>query len=161
MTSPSFFKIAIGLVIFLAAAAYQVRQLERLAPSLEDFSQTTNISGIYSYEWYGRSAVTKVDEKLLHCGVNYEGSHGSCSLPLKEVPKNSYITAAAASIKTDSGSVLYAMSIMVDGQEVYRKSPRQALHDWWFDSCLAVTTLPLLLIAIYIFLLIIFIKVRG
>jgi hypothetical protein len=160
MSVSVFFKIAIGLVIFLVASAYQIEELRKLAPSLEDFSQTTNISGAYSYEWYGRNVETQVDGKSLHCGVNYGGSHGSCFSPLKNIPKNSRITVDAANIRTSYGDVLYATSITVDGLEIYRKSPKQSLHDWWLDSCFEVIAFPLLLLAVYISVLVVFHKIR-
>jgi hypothetical protein len=156
MTGSSFFKIAIGLIIFLAATAYQFGKLKNLAPSLDDFRKTTDISGIYSYEKFGKNYETKVDGKDIYCGVNYNGGVGSCIVHLKGVPPKSQITVSVASIKTNSGNVLCASSITFDGREIYRKPPEKIYRNWWFASRLNVTIIPMLLVAIYMFIIFVF-----
>ena len=160
MTGSTFLRISIGVVICLAAITYEARELRQLAPSLEDFRQTNNISGIYSYKWYGRNVVTRINGKVFFCGINYEGGHGSCFVPLEDVPNNSRIKVVAASIKTRGGNALYASSIAFDGREIYRKPPDKSLHRWWIDSWLEVTGLPMLLMAIYIAFLNVFFRSR-
>lgn len=150
MTGSLFFKIAIGLLIFLSGIAHQLDELRQFAPSLDDFRQTTNVSGIYSYEHFARNNLTRIDDKLFFCALNYNGGIGSCYVFLKNLPENSKITIAAASPRTKSGNVLYATRIIFNGYEVYRKTPKQSLHDWWFASCLEVSEFPLLLMAIYL-----------
>ncbi|GAB2579893.1 hypothetical protein ISP15_00015 [Dyella jejuensis] len=148
-------KIIIGVVIFLTAMAYQNEKLKKLVPDLDQFSQKINISGIYSYEQFGRNIITRVGDTLFYCGVDYNGGNASCFSPLKGLPKNSQITVAAASIGTTSGKVLCATSIKFNSQELYIKSPENYLHNWWISSYLEASRIPLILMAIYALILII------
>ncbi|GAB2581940.1 hypothetical protein ISP15_16605 [Dyella jejuensis] len=161
MTGSLFFKIAIGLFIFLAAITYQFGKLKKLAPSLDDFKKTTDISGAYSYQKFGKNYETQVDGKYIYCGVNYSGGVGSCIAHLKEVPPNSQVTVTVASIKTNGGDVLCASSIKFEGREIYRKSPEKIFSDWWFTSRLHVTIIPMLLVAIYLVIIFVFFTQRG
>lgn len=154
-------KIFIGMAIFLIAFVHQNEKLRKLAPTLEDFGRTTVISGIYSYKQYGRNVVTRIDDKVIYCSLNYNGGSGSCFVPLRNVPANSRITIAAASIVTNSGPVLFPSRIEVDGHEIYRISAEKSLSDWWFGSRLKLLTLPLLLLAIYLFIIFVFFTDRG
>ena len=161
MTGSLLIKIAIGMAILLVAFAYQNAKLRKMAPSLEDFTRTTVVSGIYSYQQYGRNIVTRIDGKPMYCSLNYNGGTGSCFVPLKHVAPNTRITITAASIKTASGPMLYPNSIEVGGQEVYRVLPEKSLNDWWFGSRLGLATLPLLLTSLYLFVVFVFFTNRG
>lgn len=153
MTRSLIVKISIGAIIFLLELAYQIVNLRRMVPSVDGFGTTTSVTGTYSYERLGRNTLTRIGGRLLYCGVNYQGGHGSCYVFLKDLPRNSRITATVTSIDTMSGHVLYAMSVNFDGQEVYATSPRQALHDWWFSSRLATLGFPLNLLEAYCLIL--------
>ena len=126
--------------------ANQTEKLKKMVPNLEDFSRTTSISGIYSYKQYGRNIVTRIDEKIIHCSVDYGGGTGSCFVPLKHVPPNSRITADVASVKTTSGITLYPIGIKVDDQVIYAVTPEKSLREWWFGSRLGLLTLPMILL---------------
>lgn len=160
MNGSLFIKVLTGLVIFMATAAIQIEKIKRMEPSLDDFRRTESISGEYTYKWYGRDVITWVDGKLLHCGVSYGGGNGSCYVALRGVPKNSRVEVSAASINTDAGIVLIAASIKFNGMEIYKESPEKALHDWWHYSLVQVTDLPLVLMAVYIAILLLFFKAR-
>lgn len=161
MTGSLFFKIVIGLFIFLAAITYQFGKLKKLAPSLDDFKKTTEISGIYTYQKFGRNYETQVAGKPIYCGVNYSGGVGSCVAHLRGVPPNSQVTVTAASIKANGGDVLCVSSITFDGREIYRKSPEEIFSDWWVTSRLHVTIIPMLLVAIYLVIVFVFFTERG
>lgn len=161
MTGSLLVKTVIALVIFLAAMAYQDGKLKQMAPSLEDFGRTTDITGLYSPDRFGKNYVTRVDGHIIYCGLDYNGGVGSCITRLKNVPLNSRVTVSVASIKTNSGSLLCASSIKLGGQEIYRKSPEKLLSDWWFSSRLQVMNIPLLLVAIYLFIIFVFFTKRG
>lgn len=150
MTGSTFVKIALGAAIFLGAWAHQCAKLEKFAPSLEDFSQTTELSGIYSYEWIGKNVLTRINGRLIYCSVDYGGGTGSCFVPMKHVPSNSHVTLDAAMIKTDSGTALYAEKIDVGGNVLWSKSPEESLKEWWFGSRLGVIDIPLIILALYL-----------
>lgn len=161
MTSHLFMKISIGIAILLVTLAHQNATLKRMAPSLEDFTQETIISGVYSYEQYGRNIITRIDGKVMYCSVNYNGGTGSCFVPLKNVPSNSRITIAAALIKTNSGTVIYPNSVKVNDREIYKIFPEKSLKEWWFGSRLGLTTFPLILVALYLCIVFVFFTNRG
>ena len=163
MNRKSLFIIIIGLIIYLSALAYQIGVLRRFVPSEADFIRTTSVTGIYSYEKLGRSTLTRIDNKLLYCRVDYHGEDGSCYADLKGLPNNSKITASLASINTTDGHVSWTMSISSDGQEIYGESPEQALHDWWFASRFEALGFPLNFLEAYclILMLILILRVKS
>jgi hypothetical protein len=153
MNKKSLLIVTVGLIIFLPALAYQIGVLRRFVPTLEDFSKTSSVTGIYSYEKLGRSSLTRIDGKLFYCRASYHGEDGSCYAPLEGLPSNIKITAELASINTTDGHVLWAMSVSSGGQEIYRTSPEQALHDWWYASRFEVLGAPLNFLEAYCLIL--------
>lgn len=155
------FGIIVGLIIYLSALAYQVMVLRRFVPSKEDFSRTTNVSGIYSIEKLGRNVLTRINNKFLYCRANYHGEDGGCSVFLRGLPGNTKITAELASINTTDGHVLWAMSISSDGQEIYGESPERALHDWWSASRFEALFYPFNLLEAYCLILMLFLILKS
>jgi hypothetical protein len=147
-----------GLAIFAAAFAHQYEKLKKMVPSLDDFSRTTSISGTYSYEQYGRNIVTRIDGKIIHCSVDYGGGKGSCFVPLKHVTPNSRIAADVASVKTTSGITLYPIRIRVGDQVIYAVTPEKSLREWWFGSRLGLLSLPMIFLAMYLYVVFVFFR---
>ncbi|MBD8900196.1 hypothetical protein [Rhodanobacter sp. DHG33] len=153
MIGSRFFKIIIGLIIFLVAMVYQNGKLKRIAPSLDDFSHPIEISGIYSYEAQGRGSWTRVGDKGIYCGVNYSGAGASCMVPLANVPENSRISVSASPIKTSDGVILYANSVRFNGKEIYAEPPEESLNNWWFGSRLQSLMLPFVIVVLYVLII--------
>ena len=153
--------IAGGLTIFFAAFSHQYEKLKKMEPNLEDFRRTTSISGAYSYKQYGRNIVTRIDEKIIQCSVDFGGGTGSCFQTLKHVPPNSWITAEVASVKTTSGITLYPTRMKVGDQVVYAVTPEKSLREWWFGSRLGLLSLPMIFLAIYLYIVFAFFAKKG
>jgi hypothetical protein len=157
MTSSLLLKILIGLAIFLMVSIYQIIKVRQFAPSLLDFSQTTDISGGSSYLPKGRVGISQVDGKVFFCGADYSGGNAPCRA-LAKLAEGSKITVAAATLKTASGMVLYAMSVKSNTQEIYKRSPEEALRKWWIGSCIGIAIMSGLAVGIYIAILAVAIK---
>jgi hypothetical protein len=157
MTSSLLIKISIGLAIFLVMSIFQIKKIREFAPSLLDFNQTTDISGVSSYLPYGRTGISRVDGKVFFCGADYSGSDAPCRA-LAKLPDGSKITVAAATLKTNGGTILYAMNVKFNSQEIYKISPEEALRKWWIGSCIGMSIMPGLSVGMYILILALFIK---
>ncbi|GAB2579877.1 hypothetical protein GCM10027066_22700 [Dyella jejuensis] len=160
MTSSLLIKISIGLAIFLVMSIYQIKKIREFTPSLLDFSQTTDISGVSSYLTSGRVGASLVDGKVFFCGAGYSGGDGPCRA-LAKLPKGSKITVAAATLKTSRGTILYAMNVKFNSQEVYKISPEKALREWLIGSCIGMAIMSVLSVSMYFVILIMALKPRG
>ncbi|MBD8880086.1 MULTISPECIES: hypothetical protein [Rhodanobacter] len=162
MPFSTLFKVAIGVVIFWAVFAYQNEKLKNLAPSLEAFSQTKEVTGIYTYKQYGRNFITWLDNTQIECSLDYSGGNASCFAHTKDIPRGEKITVAMSLIKMDAENVPYVSAIKFNGKEIYRKAPTDSLKDWWFGSRATKAFLPALLVeAFYLLILFLFFTDRD
>ncbi|MBD8879247.1 hypothetical protein IHE49_01995 [Rhodanobacter sp. 7MK24] len=155
MKSSFLIKILIGLAIFLMVGTWQIKKAREYAPNLSDFSWTTDISGVSSYLPIGRIGLNRISGGGLYCGATYAGGGAPCAA-LAKLPEGSEITASIITLNTYRGTILYAMNIKFNSQEIYEISPREALRNWWTGSCIKIAIFSMLSIVAYSLILIVF-----
>jgi hypothetical protein len=146
--------VVLLLIVFVIALGYQFHEAKKLAPTIEDFTNTQEVSGVYTYDQSDpKRPVSRINGQRIYCGAGYALAVGSCT---GEVPPMSRVTASIARLKTTDEEILFATSIRLNSEYLYRSSPGDNLHNWWVSSYLEMLNWPVLIVMWIVLLKVLF-----
>lgn len=150
MKTSIFVKISGGIVIYLVLLFVNNYHKEKYRPKLNYFNNSVEVVGAYDYQEFGKSrSVTTINDRNFYCGADFEGAGVSCLHKLRELPSGAVITAKLTILKTETGDVPLATSVVYNKKEVFNIKPEEYENMWSKSSDLSPFGWPMLIVAFY------------
>jgi hypothetical protein len=104
---------------------------EQYRPSMELLQRTTPVTGKLHFYDRGRGGyVARLNGIDLMCRMNFFGAQVQCPERVPALREGTTLTAAIAYVPALFNTVPLAMSISIDGAQVYAVTPEQVIEEW-------------------------------
>lgn len=137
------------LATVLGAVLLDLYLVHHFRPTVGMLEQTTIEKGKMALVGRRGGWVAKVNGKPLMCAVDFIGVNAQCRARIPELAEGMDLTVAFASVPALAGGPV-AMSIAVDGRQVYARTAAQVIDEYTRSSRRRLLYIPGLLLCAFI-----------
>ena len=122
-------------VMVLCFVLIEIGLMKLYRPTPELLNRTTLIHGKLRFATQGRGEIiAELNGIPLMCRANFIGAQEQCIARISVLSEGSDLTVAVANVRALARTVQLAMTIAVNGTEVYATTPEKVIEEWTRSS---------------------------